>query len=295
MDVQAAFEYFRKESALVGDELRRLLVPKMDGPRSEEEPLQRQQELKALLKRQDEAACLLLTLKGRETPRPLAEEIAEQGGDALGVAAVNRDEELVSPEQSSDLFVATIIERPNFPLPVVVHEQLITIENSSPGQEMKTFQEKDVTVTVRSEETDEGAPTVAVGDDPSIAPEIPRPRLERGLQKQRLDYDWSSLAARCTAAKLPASHLLKDLSEAFDARFGISELGLSTEEAFSFMEHAFPKLNYEFRFKDPGWVVTLSNHECRNRDALALAIYGAACVMLESQRTDIPDQTEKNI
>src|SRR3954452_7810049 len=75
IDLQSAFEYFRKESALVGDELRRLLVPKMDGPRSEEEPLQRQQELKALLKRQDEAACLLLTLKGRETPRPLAEEI----------------------------------------------------------------------------------------------------------------------------------------------------------------------------------------------------------------------------
>ena len=112
---------------------------------------------------------------------------------------------------------------------------------------MKAFQEKDLTVTVRSEETAEGAPAVPVGDDLSIAPEIPRPP-QSGPQKQGLDYDWSSLAARCTEAKLPASHLLKDLSEAFNARFGIIELGLSTEEAFSFMEQAFPNLDYEFRF-----------------------------------------------
>ena len=166
---------------------------------------------------------------------------------------------------------------------------------------MKTFQEKDVTVTVRLEETAKGAAAVPVGDDLSIAPKIPLPPQESGLQKQRLDHDWSSLAARCTEAKLPASHLLKDLSEAFNARFGIIELGLSTEEAFSFMEQAFPNLDYEFRFKDLGWVVTSGNHECRNRDALALAIYGAACLMLGCQLTDIneragdSDQTEKNM
>ena len=237
------------------------------------------------------AACVLLAVKGRETLRPLAEEVTEQAGDAGGVAAVSMEDELASPEQPSDLFVApATFEEPKFPLPVIVDEQLIVVESSGPGQEVKTFQEKDVTVTVLSEETEEGAPAVPVGDDLSIAPEIPRPPQEGGPQKQGLDYDWSSLAARCTEAKLPASHLLKDLSEAFNARLGIIELGLSTEEAFSFMEQAFPNLDYEFRFKDLGWVVTSGNHECRNRDALALAIYGAACLMLERQRTDIEER-----
>ena len=135
----------------------------------------------------------------------------------------------------------------------IVAQPLITVKSSSQEQETKTFQEKNITVT--GETTEEDAPTVSAGDEPPVPPEIPPPP-ERGLQKQKLRYDWSALAARCTEAKLPASHLLKDLSEAFNARLGISELGLSSEEALSFMEQAFSSLDYEFRFKDQGWIVT---------------------------------------
>ena len=65
MNVQAAFEHCRKESALVGEEIRRLLTPKEDGSRSDEEDLRRPQEFQTLLERQNEAARMLLSLNAK--------------------------------------------------------------------------------------------------------------------------------------------------------------------------------------------------------------------------------------
>ena len=111
------------------------------------------------------------------TPRYPAEGIAEQAGHAVGTAPTRMsNEELASPQNSSELFSApAIIDPPKYPLPVVVDQHLITVESSRLGQEAKTFQERDITVTVRAEKTEEGAPMVPIGDDPSIAPEIFRP------------------------------------------------------------------------------------------------------------------------
>jgi hypothetical protein len=283
MDVQSAFEHFRKESALIGKEIHRLLAPKSEGSLSEEEGLRRQQELQALLTRQNEAACMLLALKGREMPRTLAKEIAQGGADAVAPTGMSADDELAASKTSLDSFVdAAIIEEPK---PVVLDEQSIAVE-SSPWQEVKAQQQE---ITGAPETTEEGTTTVPVIDEPAIASEIRHPQQETDLQKQRLDYDWSSLADRCTEPMLPDSHLLENLSEAFNARLGIGELGFSSDEAFSFMEQAFPKLDYEFRFTDLGWVVTCINHVCRSQDSLALAIYGAVCLMLGSQRTDIEE------
>src|SRR4051812_17564175 len=109
MDVQSAFEHFRKESALIGKEIHRLLAPKSEGSRSEEEVLRRQHELQALLKRQNEAACMLLALKGGEMPRTLANVIAQGGADAVAPTGMSKDDELAASKTSLDSFVDAAI------------------------------------------------------------------------------------------------------------------------------------------------------------------------------------------
>jgi hypothetical protein len=106
-------------------------------------------------------------------------------------------------------------------------------------------------------------------------------KSERALVQH---YDWSMLAQKCEIAASADNMLMAELAGAFNVVFGPFDLTADVSGALSFVDHAFPDLDYDFRNKDGHWAMKLGAHECRNIHDLSIAIYGAACLVLAARQ-----------
>jgi hypothetical protein len=117
-------------------------------------------------------------------------------------------------------------------------------------------------------------------------------QISNGKEATLLTFDWLGFAKRCagTASLSDDPEILKDLSGAFNAMFGSGDLSLAAGEALTFADQAFFHMEYAIQQqKDGGWIASVGSLRCQNDQHLALAIYGAACLVLAGRRAEVEE------
>lgn len=228
--------------------------------------------------------------------RPEQQLLADEGADGTPEAAADREK---TTEDPGAAVVAQEMAEKEHPSPTVHEEwapgqsELIMAEDAAQGPSESASAREETAGEPRAlrQDSPKENSSAPVHEDTGARDDWWNTDSE---QAPLLNLDWSGLAERCagTTALTDDPQILKDLSSAFNALFGSGDLSLAAGDALSFAEQSFSHMEYVIQQqKDGGWIVSAGGLQCENLHHLALAIYGAACLVLARLRNEIEGRT----